>query len=109
VADGLFYKRSCEVAITSDGLSAEYCYNPGVDPNPPAKRERCGNPFSRPINVTLDWQLIRVPFSELRQADEADVALDMDLKSVKQLVFTHTTGWIDFWVANIGFYRKSPQ
>ena len=104
--DALFYGRSCNVAYTSDGLTNSYCYSPGEDPNPPAKRERCGNPFSRPITVGLDWQLIRVPFSELRQADEALVADDFDLSSVKQLVMTHTTGWIDFWVANIGFYRK---
>lgn len=107
--DAKFGDRSCNEAYTSDGLTASYCYNPETDPTPPAKRERCGNPFSRPINVGLDWQLIRVPFTELRQADEADVALDLDLASVKQLVFTHTTGWVDFWIANIGFYRRPTQ
>jgi hypothetical protein len=104
--DALFAGRSCNIAYTSDGLTNSFCYNPGEDPNPPAKRERCGNPFSRPVTVGLDWQLIRVPFTELRQADEAYVADELDLSSVKQLVMTHTTGWIDFWVANIGFYRK---
>jgi hypothetical protein len=103
--DPLFSDRACTEAYTSDGLTALYCHNPGQDPNPPAKRERCGNPFSRPITVGLVWQLIRVPFSELRKADEAFVADELDLASVKQLVMTFTTGWIDFWVANVGFYR----
>ena len=40
--DGLFFCRFCNVAYTSDGLTNSYCYNPGQDPNPPAKRERCG-------------------------------------------------------------------
>jgi len=106
VADPLFVGKSCNEAIQSDGHSDEFCWNPKTDPNPPAKRERCNNPFSRPITVTMDWQLIKVPFSELRQADEAMVAPEMDLASVKQLVFTYGGGLIDFWVANIGFYRK---
>ena len=109
IADAKFGGRTCNEAYTSDGLTNQYCYDPATDPTPPAKRERCGNPFSRPITVGLDWQLIRVPFTELRQADEAHVAGELDLKSVKQLVFTHTTGWIDFWVANIGFYRRPLQ
>jgi hypothetical protein len=36
------------------------------------------------------------------------VAADMDLTSVKQVAFSYTAGWIDYWVANIGFYRKQP-
>jgi hypothetical protein len=105
IPDALFQGRACSPAVTSDGQASFFCYNPGEDPTPPAKRERCGNPFSRPVTVTLDWQLVKVPFSELRQADEMNVADGIDLKSVKQLVFTHTTGYIDFYVSNIGFYR----
>jgi hypothetical protein len=105
-SDPLFHDKSCSEAVTSDGHTDMFCYNPGQDPTPPAKRERCNNPFSRPITVTIDWQLITVPFSELRQADEANVANEMDLHSVKQLVVTHGAGWTDFWVANVGFYRK---
>jgi hypothetical protein len=104
--DVLFKDKSCSPAIASDGHSDMYCYDPGKDPTPPSKRERCGNPFSRAFNVTTDWQLIKIPFSELRQADEAQVASEMDLHSVKQVAFTYGGGWIDFWVANIGFYRK---
>lgn len=109
VADPSFFGKSCSDAVTSEGHSQKYCYNPGTDPTPPSKRERCNNPYSRGITVTTDWQLIKVPFSELRQADEALVANEMDLHSVKQLAMTFTGGWIDFWVANIGFYRKLPQ
>jgi hypothetical protein len=104
--DPLFENKSCSAAVTSDGHADMFCYDPGVDPTPPAKRERCNNPFSRAISVTTDWQLIKVPFGELRQADEASVAGEMDLHSVKQLVVTHGAGWTDFWVANVGFYRK---
>ena len=104
--DVYFKDKSCSEAVTSDGHSNLYCYDPGKDPIPPSKRERCGNPFSRAISVTTDWQLIKVPFSELRQADEAQVAHEMDLHSLKQVAFTYAGGWIDFWVANIGFYRK---
>jgi hypothetical protein len=105
-ADPLFNGKSCSAAVQADGRSDRFCYDPGKDPNPPAKRERCNNPFSRSFTVTTDWQLIKVPFTELRQADEAKVADEMDLKSVKQLVVTYSGGWVDFWVANVGFYRK---
>ncbi len=98
----------CNPAVTADGRSDSYCWDPAIDPKPPAKRERCNNPFSRAFTVTTDWQLIKVPFSELRQADEAQVADGMDLSSVKQLVVTYGGGWIDFWVANVGFYRAAP-
>jgi hypothetical protein len=104
--DPIFKDKSCSPALTDDGHSDMFCYDPATDPLPPAKRERCNNPFSRGVTVTTDWQLIKVPFSELRQADEANVAGEMDLKSVKQLVVTYGGGWIDFWVANVGFYRK---
>jgi hypothetical protein len=106
--DPLFNGKSCSYAVQSDGRSDQFCYNPGSDPTPPAKRERCNNPFSRAFNVTTDWQIIKIPFTELRQADEADVANDMDLKSVKQIVVTYGAGWLDFWVANLGFYRSTP-
>ncbi len=106
VADPLFADKACAAATTADGKSDMFCYDPGVDPTPPAKRERCNNPFSRPITVSTDWQLIKVPFGELRQADEANLADDMDLHSVKQFVVTYAGGWTDFWVANIGFYKK---
>jgi hypothetical protein len=106
MSDPLFADRSCSAGLEADGHSDMFCYDPGKDPAPPAKRERCGNPYSRPITVSTDWQLIKVPFSELRQADEAKVSDEMDLHSVKQFVVTYSGGWTDFWVANIGFYRK---
>jgi hypothetical protein len=96
---------ACTESLEDDGRVDNFCWDPKVDPKPPAKRQRCNNPFSKPITVTTDWQLIKVSFSELRQADEANVAADMDLKSVKQLVFTYGGGWTDFWIANVGFYR----
>lgn len=100
------YVSKCSAALTDDGKTDMFCWDPALDSPPPAKRQRCNNPYSRPITVTTDWQLIKVPFSELRQADEAKVSDDVDLSSVKQLVVTHGAGWTDFWVANVGFYKK---
>jgi len=105
-ADPLFHDKSCSEAVQADGHSDMFCYDPGKDPTPPSKRERCSYPFSRAITVSTDWQLIKVPFSELRQADEAMVAPEMDLASVKQVGMTFGGGWMDFWIANVGFYRK---
>jgi hypothetical protein len=96
----------CTAAMTDDGKTDMFCWDPAIDPPPPAKRQRCNNPFSRPLTITTDWQLIKVPFTELRQADEANLSDDMDLKSVKQIVVTHGAGWTDFWIANLGFYKK---
>lgn len=105
--DPLFMTKTCNPDIESNGHSEMLCFDPATE-TPPSKRERCGNPFQRPINVSMDWQLIKVPFKDLRQADEAQVANDMDLHSVKQIAFTYTGGWIDYWVANLGFYKKAP-
>ncbi len=96
----------CSEALTDDGKTDMFCWDPAIDPAPPAKRQRCNNPYSRPLTITTDWQLIKVPFTELRQADEAKVSDDMDLKTVKQIVVTHGAGWTDFWIGNIGFYKK---
>ena len=100
------YVGSCTAYQTSDGRSDMFCYDPKKDPPPPAKRERCNNPYSRPFTVSTDWQLIKIPFSELLQADEGHVADDFDLASIKQIVVTHGAGWTDFWIANLGFYKK---
>jgi hypothetical protein len=97
---------TCSLYQTSDGRSDMFCYDPKKDPPPPAKRERCNNPYSFPFTVTTDWQLIKVPFRELLQADEGLVAEDFDLASIKQIVLTHGGGWTDFWIANVGFYKK---
>jgi hypothetical protein len=97
---------ACNLYQTSDGRSDMFCYDPKKDPPPPAKRERCNNPYSRPFTVTTDWQLIKIPFTELLQADESLVADDFDLASIKQIAVTHSGGWRDFWVANLGFYKK---
>ncbi len=117
-SDPLFWKKAtaehpeytgeamCSPSVQSDGRADMFCFDPKIDRKPPAKRERCNNPFSRSITVTTNWQLIKVLFTELRQADESNVADDMDVRSVKQFVVTYGAGWIDFWVANVGFYRK---
>jgi hypothetical protein len=96
----------CTAYQTSDGKTDSFCYDPAKDPPPPAKRERCNNPFSKPFTVTTDWQLVKVPFTELLQADEGLVSDDFDLSSIKQIVVTYGGGWTDFYVANFGFYRK---
>jgi len=99
-------EAKCTLYQASDGRSDMFCYDPARHPTPPSKRERCNNPFSRPITVTTDWQLIKVPFTELLQADEGNVADNFDLSSIKQIVVTHGGGWTDFWIANVGFYKK---
>jgi hypothetical protein len=103
---GSVVDAKCTVYQTSDGKTDSFCYDPAKDPPPPAKRERCNNPFSKPFTVTTDWQLIKVPFTELLQADEGLVSDEFDLSSIKQVVVTYGGGWTDFYVANFGFYRK---
>jgi hypothetical protein len=84
--------------------SGEYCFNEG-DPPPPNREERCLDGFASSVELTLDWQYYKVPFSELRQGGYGRMAPYFNLKAVDTIAFGFIVGWADLYLDNVTFYR----
>ena len=52
-----------------------------------------------------DWQLVLIPFDELRQAGWGRKAPDLDLAALRYLSFTFGPGSWDLWIDDVAFYR----
>jgi hypothetical protein len=80
-----------------------YCY--GAEP-PPIAAERCGDAFVAPIQLSTDWKLYKLPFSEFRQVGFGKKAPTFDLGSMYSIAFQFTVGYADVYVDNVSFYRR---
>jgi len=85
--------------------SAEYCFNEG-DPPPPNREERCLDGWAASVELTLDWQLYTLPFSELRQGGFGKTAPYLNLKAIDTIAFGFIVGWADVYIDNVTFYRR---
>lgn len=69
-------------------------------------REAC-DPFGAYLNLTVDWQFFRVPFSELKQNGYGHQAPFLDIGAVRQISIEYAQGSWDFWVDDLSFYRRT--
>lgn len=102
--DPLFDNKQCRPYTFATHESGEYCFDPS-DPPPPDSDERCGDGWAHQVDLSLDWKFYKVPFSELRQQGFGKVAPKMDLKTMSNIAFTFTFGWVDAYIDNVTFYR----
>ena len=62
--------------------------------------------------ITADWSLVRIPFSDFNQPDWAPQALISDvLSQLKELVWEYKVpgGNVDLWIDNVAFYKALPD
>ena len=57
--------------------------------------------------MSPDWQLFKVPFSELRQQGFGKVSPFMDLTTISNVSFVAQKGWADFYLDNVTLYREA--
>jgi hypothetical protein len=98
---------SCQPYTFQNDFTADYCYDAN-DPNGlavAAAYERCGDVWAKPVGLTPQWQLFKVPFTELRQEGWGKEFQYLDLSRIALVRFTWAVGWIDFWVDDVRFYR----
>jgi len=87
--------------------SANYCYRPGIDADPPEKMERCNDSWLGSAPVDTNWKRYMIPFTDLRQGNVDKRSPGMDLTAVEALVVAFPGGNLDIWIDDIGFYRKT--
>jgi hypothetical protein len=85
--------------------SGEYCWNENDEP-PPSRDDRCQDGWQTSIQLTLDWTLHLIPFSEFSQGGFGKRAPYMDVKSIDTIAFGAMMGWADIFVDNVTFYRR---
>ena len=101
-----FFGRPCTPYAWANGVGSSYCYDPNTDPPPWPSTEQCGDFWMTTVDLTTDWQFFKVPFTKLRQQGFAQKSEFFDLHSVSLVRFSWDTGWIDYWVDNVSFYRE---
>jgi hypothetical protein len=103
--DKPFKGKPCTHFVFSGSDAGNYCFQPGVDPDPALGHQRCGDHWYYPISLTTDWQFYMVPFTDLHQEGWAKVSDHLDLTAASVLRLTWNLGWLDVWVDDISFYR----
>ena len=58
------------------------------------------------VNLTENWELYFLPFSEMRQAGWGKAAPYFDLTQVLGIGFDYQAGSWDIWIDDVGFYRR---
>jgi hypothetical protein len=96
--------KACSPHAFDDGTSGMFCFNPG-ESTPPPLRERCGDVWLSYVNLSLDWELYYVPFSELRQGGYGKTAPALDLAAIYGVTLGYGAGWTDYWIDDVRFYR----
>jgi hypothetical protein len=86
--------------------SGYYCYDPGKDPPPPDRDERCQDGWQTSVELTPDWQFYALPWAQFGQVGFGKKAPYMDLKSIDTLAFGATMGWADAYFDNVTLYRR---
>jgi hypothetical protein len=87
--------------------SAEYCWNVG-DPPPADREEQCLDGWAAAVDLTLDWQYFKVPWSSMHQGGFGKAAPYFNTKAVDTIAFGFIDGWVDVFVDNVSFYRNKP-
>jgi hypothetical protein len=86
--------------------SGEYCWNPGQDLPPPSRDDRCQDGWQTSVELTPEWKLYTLPWSQFGQVGFGKKAPYMDLKSLDTIAFGAQMGWADVYFDNVTLYRR---
>jgi hypothetical protein len=84
-----------------------YCWDEGDPPIPPADQNRCGEGFRTFVNVSTEWKLFKIPWSELRRTTVGKGPIDTT--SIWQVSFYWRQGMLDTYIDDFGFYKEKQQ
>jgi len=104
VDDGAGVLPCNSFTIKSSNTTASYCFRPGVDPDPPAPTDQCGDAFTASVILTTEWELFLVPFSELRQGGWAKASREFQASAIYSVQFGTSSGNADIWLDDVGLY-----
>jgi hypothetical protein len=103
--DLAFYGRACTPYQLQSGKNMAYCFNPGVDPNPPEGYEICGDHFQTPVRLSTEWQFFMIPFKGMRQQGYGRESPGLETDQISIVRLTFDGGWIDYYIDDVRFYR----
>ena len=107
--DTKYFGSTCSPYSFVGSITRNYCYKPGVGPNPAEGTQQCGDFWMKPVNLSTDWTLIKVPFSSLLQQGWAKRQYQLDLSSLTNVRIQWDRGWMDYWISDVRFYRTKKQ
>jgi hypothetical protein len=97
---------TCNDFTFRGGEIESQCYDPENGPFPVERTDQCGDHWVHPVRLSTEWQFYKVPFTSLLQEGWAKESFKLDLTSAVVFRFTWSTGWHDFWVDDVRFYRN---
>lgn len=103
--DPSFVGKACTPFLTESGEEREFCFDKGLDPDPPESHQRCGDHWMAGIHLTADWQLFLIPFASLQQQGFGKNTPRLTTEAISMLRLTWDIGWIDLWIDDVRFYR----
>jgi hypothetical protein len=115
-SDAEWVGRACTPFTYRNGTEADLCYNPTgtvdangasvpADPLPAEADAQCGDHFTFPVHLSEEWQFFAIPFAQMSQQGWAKQAPYFDLTSASVVRFTWDSGYVDYYLDNVRFYR----
>ena len=89
-----------------DHSSGYYCHTEG-DVLPEKNQNRCDEGFETAVVLDTEWELYTVPWKELRRSTPDKPQLNP--KGIWQIAFYFSSGYLDTYVDDIGFYKRRPR
>jgi hypothetical protein len=86
-----------------DQSSGNYCYSVG-EVLPEKNQNRCGEGFEAALTVPNEWKLFTIPWEELRRFTPDKPPINSN--SIWMLSFYFSSGYLDTYIDDIGFYRR---
>jgi hypothetical protein len=103
--DPIFNGHACSYYAYPFGEASLWCFDPGKDHVPYSSIDTCGDHWVFPVNLTTDWHLYLVPFTELSQQGFGKKFAKPLLSQASLLRLMWDVGWLDYWIDDVRFYR----
>jgi len=103
--DPIFNGYACTAYQSPLGMASQWCFDPGKDHVPYTIEDSCGDHWVFPVNLTTDWKLYLVPFTELSQQGFGKKFAHPILSAASMLRLMWDVGWLDVWFDDVSFYR----
>jgi hypothetical protein len=107
--DPQFFGTPCALYSFRGGIQDLACYDAAAGEHPAENSEKCGDNWFAPVTVSGDWAFYRVPFTDMHQQGWAMESWLLDLTAVTLVRLTFDRGYVDYWIDDLGFYRRTRE
>lgn len=104
--DVAFAGTTCQAFTFRGGIQDDFCVDTATGRTPYENTHVCGDHWLKPVHLSTEWQLFKVPFTDLLQQGWAQESYHLDLTSAAVIRFIWGRGWIDMMLDDVRFYRN---